>query len=85
MIAFLKKVLLLDLLTGLWVTFKYTVRPKVTVQYPEQVKPPPPPKPQDDPVATAQALERWRKEAAEATPPTWKVRVDTAAKTPCPT
>ena len=40
MIAFLKKVLLLDLLTGLWVTFKYTVRPKVTVQYPEQVKPP---------------------------------------------
>ena len=37
---FLRKILLLDLLQGLAVTFRYTVRPKVTIQYPEQVKPP---------------------------------------------
>jgi len=39
---FLTKVLLIDLLTGLWVTLKYTFKPKVTYQYPEKVKPPRP-------------------------------------------
>ncbi len=38
--SLLEKVLLLDLLRGLLVTLKYTLRPKVTIRYPEQVKPP---------------------------------------------
>jgi hypothetical protein len=54
------------------------------LQYPEKMAPPPPPK-LDDPVAAAQALERWARQNARTEPPTWKVRVDTAAKTPCPT
>jgi hypothetical protein len=45
--------------------------------------PPPPPKPGD--LAAAAALERWAKQSASAEPPTWKVRVDAEAKTPCPT
>jgi len=36
---FLKKILLIDLLIGLWVTLKYTFKPKVTFQYPERAKP----------------------------------------------
>ena len=50
------------------------------LQYPDQVVPPPPPS-GDDP----EALERWAKQTRETAAPTWKVRVDTAAKTPCPT
>lgn len=54
------------------------------LQYADQLAPPPPPK-LDDPAAAAEALDRWAKQLASATPPKWKVRVDTAAKTPCPT
>lgn len=32
--SFLERFLLLDLLQGMWLTLKYTFRPKVTVQYP---------------------------------------------------
>ncbi len=39
----------------------------------------------DDPVAQAEAFERWRIEQANAKPPTWIVRVDTEAKAACPT
>ncbi len=49
------------------------------LQYPEQVVSAPPPS--NDPAA----LERWTRENARAKPPNWKLRVDTAAKTPCPT
>jgi hypothetical protein len=44
---------------------------------------PPPPK-GNDPGADAEALERWARKASSP-PATWKVRVDTEAKTPCPT
>jgi hypothetical protein len=54
------------------------------VQYASQIVPPPPPK-LDDPAAEAEALDRWAKQQANATPPQWKIRVDTDAKTPCPT
>ena len=54
------------------------------VQYASQIVPPPPPK-LDDPAAEAEALDRWAKQQANATPSSWKVRVDTDAKTPCPT
>jgi NADH-quinone oxidoreductase subunit I len=37
---FLYKVLLIDLFKGLWVTFRYTIGSKVTIQFPEQVKEP---------------------------------------------
>jgi NADH-quinone oxidoreductase subunit I len=37
---FLKTIFLVDIFQGLWVTLKYTFRPKVTIQYPEQVKEP---------------------------------------------
>lgn len=40
MTNFLRKLFLIDILKGLWVTFKYTVRPKVTYEYPEKPKPP---------------------------------------------
>jgi len=50
------------------------------LQFPDQVAPPPPPK-GNDPVA----LERWAKRNEQFSPPTWKVRVDTAASAPCPT
>jgi NADH-quinone oxidoreductase subunit I len=40
MIDFLKKILLIDILKGLWVTLRYTFKKKVTFQYPEQVKEP---------------------------------------------
>ncbi len=43
---------------------------------------PPPPK-LDDPVAQAEAFQRYEWE--KANPPTWKVRVDTEAKAACPT
>jgi hypothetical protein len=54
------------------------------VQYASRMAPPPPPK-LDDPTAQAEALERWARQQANWQPPTWKVRVDTAAQTPCPT
>jgi hypothetical protein len=41
---------------------------------------PPPPEPGDP-----AALERWVQQYANAAAPEWKVRVDTAATTPCPT
>jgi len=50
------------------------------LQYPQHMAPPPPPK-GDDP----EALERWARQTRSAEAPTWKVRVDTAASTPCPT
>jgi hypothetical protein len=54
------------------------------VQYASKISPPAPPK-LDDPDAQAEALDRWSREQANWQPPTWIVRVDTAAKTPCPT
>lgn len=51
------------------------------LKYPEPA-PPPPPRP-DDPTFGAAALQRWAKQNAQG--PGWKVRVDTEAKTPCPT
>jgi hypothetical protein len=48
------------------------------LQFPKA--PPPPPDPGDP-----AALERWVQQYANAAAPTWKVRVDTAATTPCPT
>lgn len=33
---FLDKILLLDLFTGLWLTFRHIFRPKATIEYPEQ-------------------------------------------------
>ena len=50
------------------------------LQYAEKMSSPPPPG-GDDP----EAMERWARETREAKAPTWKIRVDTAAKTPCPT
>jgi hypothetical protein len=54
------------------------------LQYPDQVGPPPPPK-LDGVANPAEALDRWAKQRAAFQPPTWKIRVDTAAETPCPT
>ena len=53
------------------------------LRYPEP--PSPPPSRPEDPEASAEALDRWAKQQALAEPPTWKVREDTGAKTPCPT
>ena len=50
------------------------------LQYANKMRPPAPPR-ADDP----EALERWARQSREAEAPGWKVRVDTAAKTPCPT
>jgi hypothetical protein len=50
------------------------------LQFADQVASPPPPS-GDDPAA----MERWARENRHFEMPTWKVRVDTAAKTPCPT
>jgi len=54
------------------------------LQYPDQVAPAPPPK-LDNVANPGEALDRWAKQQASFKPPTWKVRVDTSAKTPCPT
>ena len=54
------------------------------LQYPSHLATPPPPR-LEDPGASAEALDRWAREQARATPLTWKVRVDTSARTPCPT
>ena len=54
------------------------------LKFPEVLPPPPPMT--DDPAETAQALERWElQNSRRASPPSWRVRVDTEAKTPCPT
>ena len=55
------------------------------LQFADALAPSPPPKPTGDPVADAAALARWDQEQAGAEPPTWRVRVDPFAKTPCPT
>lgn len=54
------------------------------VQYADQQAPPPPP---DFSAAAnpAEALDRWAKQQATVQPPTWKVRVEVGAQTPCPT
>ncbi len=39
-VAFIKKMLLLDMLRGLVITLKYYFSPKVTIQFPERVKEP---------------------------------------------
>jgi hypothetical protein len=54
------------------------------LQYANQVAPPPPPK-LDNVANPGEALDRWAKQQAGFRPPTWKIRVDSAAKTPCPT
>lgn len=54
------------------------------LQYPQQVASPPPPN-LEDPAAMAAALDRWAKKNASAPAPSWKVRIDTSAATPCPT
>jgi hypothetical protein len=48
------------------------------LQFPKSAPPPPD-------VGDPAALERWVQQYANATAPAWKVRVDTAATTPCPT
>ena len=55
------------------------------LQYASQIAPPAPPKPGDDPVAAAEALDRWAKQQANAMSPKWIVRVDPTAKAACPT
>ena len=54
------------------------------LRYASEWTPPPPPR-LADPAAEAAALDRWAKQQANAVPPTWKIRVDTAAAAPCPT
>ncbi len=54
------------------------------LQYASKLPPSMPPK-LDDPVAQAEAFERWQIQQQNAKPPTWKVRVDTEAKAACPT
>ncbi len=54
------------------------------LQYADRLPPPPPPK-LDDPAANAEALARWVNQRDKPPTPEWKVRVDTEAKTPCPT
>ncbi len=50
------------------------------LQYADRMAPPRPPK-SDDP----EAMERWARDRAKDEAPSWKVRVDTSARTPCPT
>ncbi len=54
------------------------------LQYPDQIAPAPPPR-LDNLANPAEALDRWAKQQAQLLPPTWKIRVDVGAKTPCPT
>ncbi|HRT55244.1 MAG TPA: hypothetical protein P5038_01325 [Candidatus Paceibacterota bacterium] len=56
------------------------------LRYPGDEAPPPPPPPSpDDPTGGVEALERWARQNSAASAALWKVRVDTRAKTPCPT
>ena len=54
------------------------------VQYASELTPPPPPDLNNTP-NPAEAMDRWAKQLANAQPPTWKIRVDVNAQTPCPT
>lgn len=54
------------------------------LQYASEQAPPPPPN-LEGVANPAEALDRWAKQQANAEPPNWKVRVDTAAAAPCPT
>ena len=54
------------------------------LQFPDQAGPPPPPK-LDGVANPGEALARWSKQRAAFQPPTWKLRVDAGATTPCPT
>jgi hypothetical protein len=54
------------------------------LEFPDQAAPARPPKP-DESLVGMEALGRWQHQLDSFTPPAWKVRVDTAAKTPCPT
>jgi len=54
------------------------------LKYGADVQPPPPPR-LDNVANPAEALDRWAKAKAAFQPPAWKIRVDTAAHTPCPT
>jgi hypothetical protein len=54
------------------------------LQYASRIAPPPPPKITDQ-ANVQEALQQWQSERANTPPPTWKVRVDTGATTPCPT
>ena len=56
------------------------------LQYASRLAPPPPPRlGSGDPSAAADALEQWQRQRANTPAPTWKVRVDVGASTPCPT
>ena len=50
------------------------------LQFADQLAPPPPPQGGDP-----EALERWARQNRGSEAPKWRVRVDTAARTPCPT
>ena len=52
--------------------------------YGSQVQPPPMPK-LADPIAESEALDRWQRQFDNFKAPTWKIRVDPNATTPCPT
>jgi hypothetical protein len=54
------------------------------LQYASQIAAPAPPK-LDDTANPGEALNRWARQQANVQPPSWKIRVDTEAKTPCPT
>jgi len=54
------------------------------LQYASELPPPAPPN-LDNTANPAEALDRWAKQQANAQPPSWKVRVDASAATPCPT
>jgi hypothetical protein len=54
------------------------------LKYAGQQAPAPPPK-LDGVANPAEVLDRWARQQANAQPPSWKIRVDVGAKTPCPT
>jgi hypothetical protein len=54
------------------------------LQYPKHLPPPPPPR-MDNSTVASDALDRWARDTAKPAQVTSKVRVDRAAKTPCPT
>ena len=54
------------------------------VQCASHQAPPPPPK-LEGLANPGEALDRWARQLANAKAPAWKIRVDTSAKTPCPT
>lgn len=70
--------------SGAWETQLVKAFSTSGLKFPSHEAPPPPPQ-SDDPAANAAALDRWAKQNLAAAAPTWKVRVDLSAKTPCPT